>query len=163
MKTQKKPILTSNSTENVQEVEYSDTLAYSYLDYSVSTIVDRAVPDLKDGLKPVQRRVLYDMYDLGFTHDKQYRKTARVSGDVIGRFHAHGQAGVETAIVTMAQPFKKPITFIDGQGNWGSVEGDSPAAARYTECRLTKFAEDTFLSLLPYDTVDFQPNYDNTL
>ena len=163
MSARKKLTSTFSVDKNVEDVEYSDTLSSSYLDYSVSTIVDRAVPDLRDGLKPVQRRVLYDMYDLGFTHDKQYRKTARVSGDVIGRFHAHGQAGVETAIVTMAQPFKKPVTFIDGQGNWGSIEGDNPAAARYTECRLTEFSEDAFLDLLGSDTVDFQPNYDNTL
>ena len=160
---QRKLILTFNEGSNIEEVDYTDILPSSYLDYSVSVIMDRAVPNIFDGLKPVQRRILFSMYDSGFTQDKPYRKTARVSGDVIGRYHPHGSSGCETAIVTMAQPFKKPITFIDGQGNWGSVEGDSPAAARYTECRLTEFSEEVLLDLLYNDTVDFQPNYDNTL
>lgn len=149
--------------ENIEEVDYTDILPSSYLDYSVSVIVDRAVPDLFDGLKPVQRRILYSMYESKFLHDRPYVKTAKVSGNVAGCYHAHGTSGIETAIVTMAQPFKKPVPFVDGQGNWGSVEGDSPAAARYTECRLTEFSEEVLLSLLDENTVDFQPNYDNTL
>lgn len=149
--------------KNIEEVDYTDILPSSYLDYSVSVIVDRAVPDLFDGLKPVQRRILYSMYESKFLHNRPYVKTAKVSGNVAGCYHAHGTSGIETAIVTMAQPFKKPIPFVDGQGNWGSVEGDSPAAARYTECRLTEFSEEVLLNLLNENTVDFQPNYDNTL
>ena len=151
------------SEENVQDVDYCEVMSSSYVDYAMSTIVDRAIPDVRDGLKPVQRRVLYDMYDLGATHDKSYKKTARIVGDTIGRFHAHGDSGVETAIETMTQQFKKPVPLVDGQGNWGSVEGDGAAASRYTECRLTEFSEQVLLSLLDKDTVDFQPNYDNTL
>ena len=138
-------------------------MSSSYVDYAMSTIVDRAIPDVRDGLKPVQRRVLYDMYDLGATHDKPYKKTARIVGDTIGRFHPHGDSGVETAIETMTQEFKKSVPLVDGQGNWGSVEGDGAAASRYTECRLTEFSEQVLLGLLDKDTVDFQPNYDNTL
>ena len=138
-------------------------MSSSYVDYAMSTIVDRAIPDVRDGLKPVQRRVLYDMYDLGATHDKPYKKTARIVGDTIGRFHPHGDSGVETAIETMTQEFKKPVPLVDGQGNWGSVEGDGAAASRYTECRLTEFSEQVLLGLLDKDTVDFQTNYDNTL
>ena len=138
-------------------------MSSSYVDYAMSTIIDRAIPDVRDGLKPVQRRVLYDMYDLGATHDKPYKKTARIVGDTIGRFHAHGDSGVETAIETMTQEFKKPVPLVDGQGNWGSVEGDGAAASRYTECRLTEFSEQVLLSLLDKNTVNFQPNYDNTL
>ena len=151
------------SKEHVQDVDYCDVMSSSYVDYAMSTIVDRAIPDVRDGLKPVQRRVLYDMYDLGATHDKPYKKTARIVGDTIGRFHPHGDSGVETAIETMAQGFKKPVPLVDGQGNWGSVEGDGAAASRYTECRLTEFSEQVLLNLLNSNTVDFQPNYDNTL
>lgn len=151
------------SNEHVQDLDYCEVMSSSYVDYSMSTIVDRAIPDVRDGLKPVQRRVLYDMYDLGATHDKPYKKTARIVGDTIGRFHPHGDSGVETAIETMTQEFKKPVPLVDGQGNWGSVEGDGAAASRYTECRLTEFSEQVLLSLLDKSTVDFQPNYDNTL
>ena len=151
------------SKEHVQDVDYCDVMSSSYVDYAMSTIVDRAIPDVRDGLKPVQRRVLYGMYDLGATHDKPYKKTARIVGDTIGRFHPHGDSGVETAIETMAQRFKKPVPLVDGQGNWGSVEGDGAAASRYTECRLTEFSEQVLLNLLNSNTVGFQPNYDNTL
>ena len=151
------------SEERVQDLDYCEVMSSSYVDYAMSTIVDRAIPDVRDGLKPVQRRVLYDMYDLGAAHDKPYKKTARIVGDTIGRFHAHGDSGVETAIETMTQEFKKPVPLVDGQGNWGSVEGDGAAASRYTECRLTEFSEQVLLSLLDKNTVDFQPNYDNTL
>lgn len=149
--------------KSIVEVDYEDILPSSYLDYSVSVIVDRAVPDLLDGLKPVQRRILYSMYESKFLHDRPYVKTAKVSGNVCGEYHPHGDSGVNTAIATMTQAFKKPVPFIDGQGNWGSVEGDSPAAARYTECRLTEFSEEVMLGLLDENAVDFQPNYDNTL
>lgn len=152
-----------NEDKNVEEVDYTDILPSSYLDYSVSVIVDRAVPDLFDGLKPVQRRILYSMYESKFLHNRPYVKTAKVSGNVCGEYHPHGDSGVNTAIATMTQVFKKPVPFIDGQGNWGSIEGDSPAAARYTECRLTEFSEEVMMNLLDEDTVDFQPNYDNTL
>lgn len=162
MSTQKKLTSMFSEDKNIEEADYTDILPSSYLDYSVSVIVDRAVPDLFDGLKPVQRRILYSMYESGFLHNKPYVKTSKVSGNVAGNYHAHGTSGIETAIVTMTQQFKKPVPFIDGQGNWGSVEGDSPAAARYTECRLTEFSEDVMLDLLRDDTVDFKPNYDNT-
>ena len=149
--------------ESIQEIEYSEALSDAYVDYAMSVITARSVPDVRDGLKPVQRRVLWDMKDLGFYHNKPYMKTARVSGDTIGRWHPHGDSSVNSAIETMAQTFKKPYTLIDGQGNWGSPEGDSAAAARYTECRLTEFAEDAYLDLIDSDTVDFVPNYDSTL
>ena len=149
--------------ESIQELEYSEALSDAYVDYAMSVITARSVPDVRDGLKPVQRRVLWDMKDLGFYHNKPYMKTARVSGDTIGRWHPHGDSSVNSAIETMAQTFKKPYALIDGQGNWGSPEGDSAAAARYTECRLTEFAEDAYLNLLDSDTVDFVPNYDSTL
>ena len=159
---QRKQILTYNDN-NTTEYEYSDFLESSYLDYSMSVITDRAVPDLRDGLKPVQRRILYAMYKENNFHNKPYKKTAKISGITSGNYHPHGNVGIEDAIVTMAQPFKKPVTLIDGQGNFGSVEGDGAAAARYTEIRLSEFTEECMTSLLEDNVVKYIPNYDNTL
>jgi DNA gyrase subunit A len=132
----------------------------SYLDYAMSVIVARALPDARDGLKPVHRRILYSMYEQGHTPDKKYVKSARVVGDVIGKYHPHGDQSIYDAMVRMAQDFSMRVPLIDGQGNFGSVDGDPPAAYRYTEARLTKSAHDV-LGDIDKDTVDFQANYDN--
>ncbi|MEL6188579.1 MAG: DNA gyrase subunit A, partial [Myxococcota bacterium] len=131
----------------------------AYLDYAMSVIVGRALPDVRDGLKPVHRRVLYGMQDAGYTHNKSYFKSARVVGDVIGKYHPHGDAAVYDTVVRLAQPFSMREPLIDGQGNFGSIDGDPPAAMRYTEVRLTKLASE-LLADLDKDTVDFVPNYD---
>ena len=133
----------------------------SYLDYAMSVIVARALPDARDGLKPVHRRILYGMHEAGYTPDKPYRKSARVVGDVMGKYHPHGDASIYDAMVRMAQPFSMRLPLIDGQGNFGSVDGDNPAAMRYTEARLAK-ASALLLADIDKDTVDFQPNYDET-
>ena len=147
----------------IVESDYEDLISTSYVNYAVSTIIDRAVPSIDDGLKPVQRRILYAMYDQGMKHSKPYNKTARVVGEVIGKYHPHGEQGTNDAIVVLARKFKKNHPLIDGQGNFGSIEGDGAAAQRYTECRLSEFAEDCFLSDLKYDTIDVMSNYDGTL
>ncbi|MBP0463102.1 DNA gyrase subunit A [Roseomonas sp. PWR1] len=133
----------------------------SYLDYAMSVIVSRALPDARDGLKPVHRRILFSMYESGFTPDKPYRKSARVTGDVMGKYHPHGDAAIYDAMVRMAQPFSMRVPLIDGQGNFGSVDGDPPAAMRYTEARLAPSAM-ALLEGIDEDTVDFQPNYDES-
>src|SRR5437879_8872390 len=133
----------------------------SYLDYAMSVIVARALPDARDGLKPVHRRILYSMYDQGHTPDKKYVKSARDVGDVIGKYHPHGDQSIYDAMVRMAQDFSMRVPLIDGQGNYGSVDGDPPAAYRYTEARLTRSAL-AVLGDIDKDTVDFQPNYDNS-
>src|SRR5258708_6825372 len=133
----------------------------SYLDYAMSVIVARALPDVRDGLKPVHRRILYSMNETGFQWNKPYRKSARVVGDVIGKYHPHGDQSVYDALVRMVQDFSMRVPLIDGQGNFGSVDGDPPAAMRYTEVRLQKISE-TLLQDLDSDTVDFQENYDNS-
>ena len=132
----------------------------SYLDYAMSVIVSRAIPDLRDGLKPVHRRILYAMHEAGYTHDKSYRKSARIVGDVIGKYHPHGDTAVYDALVRMAQDFSMRLPLLDGQGNFGSMDGDSPAAMRYTEVRMDKPAA-SLLADIEKETVDFQPNYDN--
>src|SRR5437870_7191603 len=132
----------------------------SYLDYAMSVIVARALPDIRDGLKPVHRRILYSMHENGHTPDKKYVKSARVVGDVMGRYHPHGDQAVYDALVRMAQDFSMRLPLIDGQGNFGSVDGDPPAAMRYTEVRLAKVAG-SLVADIDKDTVDFQPNYDN--
>ncbi len=133
----------------------------SYLAYAMSVIVSRALPDVRDGLKPVHRRILYAMHESGFTHDKPYRKSARAVGDVMGKYHPHGDSSIYEAMVRMAQSWSMRVRLIDGQGNFGSVDGDSPAAMRYTEARLAKSS--TFLlDDIDRDTVDFQPNYDES-
>jgi DNA gyrase subunit A len=146
---------------DIRPVSILDEMKRSYLDYAMSVIVARALPDARDGLKPVHRRILYSMYEQGHTPDKKYVKSARVVGDVIGKYHPHGDQSIYDAMVRMAQDFSMRVPLIDGQGNFGSVDGDPPAAYRYTEARLTR----TSLSLLgdiDKDTVDFQPNYDNS-
>ena len=140
-------------------VTLEQELAKSYLDYAMSVIVGRALPDCRDGLKPVHRRILYAMHELGNTPNKPYKKSARILGDVVGKYHPHGENSVYDAIVRMAQPFSMGYTLVDGQGNFGSVDGDMAAAMRYTEIRLTHFAQ-TLLTDLEKDTVDFSPNYD---
>src|SRR6202521_5618586 len=131
----------------------------SYLDYAMSVIVARALPDARDGLKPVHRRILFSMHEQGHTPDKKYVKSARVVGDVMGKYHPHGDQAIYDALVRMAQDFSMRLQLIDGQGNFGSVDGDPPAAMRYTECRLAKPAM-SLLDDIDKDTVDFQANYD---
>ncbi len=138
-----------------------DEMRRSYLDYAMSVIVSRALPDARDGLKPVHRRILFGMHESGYTADKPYRKSARVVGDVMGKYHPHGDSSIYDAMVRMAQPFSMRVPLIDGQGNFGSVDGDPPAAMRYTEARLAKAAE-RLLDDIGKDTVDFQPNYDES-
>src|SRR5689334_24041910 len=133
----------------------------SYLDYAMSVIVSRALPDVRDGLKPVHRRILYSMHEQGHTPDKKYVKSSRVVGDVMGKYHPHGDQSVYDALVRMAQDFSMRLQLIDGQGNFGSVDGDAPAAMRYTEVRLERVAN-SLVDDLDKDTVDFQPNYDNS-
>ncbi|MFO7783628.1 MAG: DNA gyrase subunit A [Thermodesulfobacteriota bacterium] len=143
-------------------VNIEDEMKRSYLEYSMSVIVGRALPDIRDGLKPVHRRVLFGMHDLKNFHDRPYKKSARVVGDVIGKYHPHGDAAVYDTIVRMAQDFSMRYPLVDGQGNFGSVDGDPPAAMRYTEVRMTRLAQD-FLSDIEKETVDFQENYDGSL
>lgn len=145
----------------IRPVSILDEMKRSYLDYAMSVIVARALPDARDGLKPVHRRILYAMYENGFEWNKPYRKSARTVGDVIGKYHPHGDQSVYDALVRMAQGFSMRVPLIDGQGNFGSVDGDMAAAMRYTESRLTKIAQ-SLLDDIDKDTVDFQPNYDNS-
>ncbi|MFN4169130.1 MAG: DNA gyrase subunit A, partial [Pannonibacter phragmitetus] len=133
----------------------------SYLDYAMSVIVSRALPDVRDGLKPVHRRILYSMHENGYEWNKPYRKSARVVGDVMGKYHPHGDSAIYDALVRMAQNFSLRLPLIDGQGNFGSVDGDPAAAMRYTECRLQKVAH-TLLDDIDKDTVNFQENYDSS-
>jgi DNA gyrase subunit A len=146
---------------DIRPVSILDEMKTSYLNYAMSVIVARALPDARDGLKPVHRRILYSMYEQGHTPDKKYVKSARVVGDVIGKYHPHGDQSIYDAMVRMAQDFSMRVPLIDGQGNFGSVDGDPPAAYRYTEARLTKSAL-AVLGDIDKDTVDFQPNYDNS-
>ncbi|MBN8892333.1 MAG: DNA topoisomerase 4 subunit A, partial [Rhodospirillales bacterium] len=142
-------------------VVLEEEMRRSYLDYAMSVIVSRALPDARDGLKPVHRRILFGMQESGFTHDKPYRKSARVVGDVMGKYHPHGDASIYDAMVRMAQSFSMRVRLIDGQGNFGSVDGDPPAAMRYTEARLAR-ASSFLLADIDRDTVDFQPTYDES-
>ena len=144
------------------KTEYSELMQKSYIDYAMSVIVARALPDVRDGLKPVQRRVLYDMYELGIHYDRPYRKSARIVGDTMGKYHPHGDSSIYEALVVMAQEFKKGQPLIDGHGNFGNIEGDGAAAMRYTEARLEKLTQDAFLEDLDKDVVDFIPNFDET-
>ncbi|MBQ1367183.1 MAG: DNA topoisomerase 4 subunit A [Firmicutes bacterium] len=146
--------------EKIIDVEYSDVMRKSYIDYSMSVITSRALPDVRDGLKPVQRRILYDMAELGVTSDKPYRKVARIVGDTMGKYHPHGDSSIGEAIVVMAQDWKKMAPMVDGHGNFGSIEGDEAAASRYIECRMTDYSENVLLADLRENTVDFMPNYD---
>ena len=142
--------------------EYSDVMKKSYIDYAMSVIIARALPDVRDGLKPVQRRTLYDMHELGIRHDKPYRKCARIVGDTMGKYHPHGDSSIYESLVVMAQEFKKGMILVDGHGNFGSIEGDGAAAMRYTEARLAKLTQDAFLQDLDKNVVDFGPNFDET-
>ena len=142
--------------------EYSDVMKKSYIDYAMSVIIARALPDVRDGLKPVQRRTLYDMHELGIRYDKPYRKCARIVGDTMGKYHPHGDSSIYDALVVMAQDFKKGLPLVDGHGNFGSIEGDGAAAMRYTEARLQKVTQEAYLADLDKNVVDFMPNFDET-
>ena len=149
-------------TEQIIRTEYSELMQKSYIDYAMSVIVARALPDVRDGLKPVQRRTLYDMHELGIRFDKPYRKCARIVGDTMGKYHPHGDSSIYDALVVMAQEFKKGMPLVDGHGNFGSIEGDGAAAMRYTEARLKKITQEAYLADLDKDVVDFGPNFDET-
>ncbi len=142
--------------------EYAELMQKSYIDYAMSVIIARAIPDVRDGLKPVQRRTLYDMHELGIRYDRPYRKCARIVGDTMGKYHPHGDSSIYEALVVMAQDFKKGLPLVDGHGNFGSIEGDGAAAMRYTEARLEKITQMAFLSDLDKNVVDFVPNFDET-
>ncbi len=146
----------------IARISIEDEIRQSYLDYAMSVIIGRALPDVRDGLKPVHRRILYSMYELKNEYNKPYKKSARIVGDVIGKYHPHGDAAVYDALVRMAQDFSLRYPLVDGQGNFGSIDGDPPAAMRYTEVRMTQLAQE-FLRDIEKDTVDFVPNYDNSL
>ncbi len=148
--------------ENIIRSDYAEIMQKSYIDYAMSVIISRALPDVRDGLKPVQRRTLYDMYELGIRYDHPYRKCARIVGDTMGKYHPHGDSSIYDALVVMAQDFKKGMTLVDGHGNFGSVEGDGAAAMRYTEARLEKLTQEVFLADLDKNVVDFMPNFDET-
>ena len=151
-----------SSESQIIRTEYSDVMRKSYIDYAMSVIISRALPDVRDGLKPVQRRTLYDMYELGIRYDKPYRKCARIVGDTMGKYHPHGDSSIYESLVVMAQEFKKGMVLVDGHGNFGSIEGDGAAAMRYTEARLTKFTQEAYLADLDKDIIDFGPNFDET-
>lgn len=144
------------------KTEYSEVMQKSYIDYAMSVIIARALPDVRDGLKPVQRRTLYDMYELGIRYDRPYRKSARIVGDTMGKYHPHGDSSIYEALVVMTQDFKKGMPLVDGHGNFGNIEGDAAAAMRYTEARLKKITQEAFLADLDKDVVDFIPNFDET-
>ena len=148
--------------KNIKLISMHDEMSSSYLSYAMSVIVSRALPDVRDGLKPVHRRILYAMYKGGYDWSKQFRKSARIVGDVIGKYHPHGDTSVYDTMVRMAQDWSLRNPLVDGQGNFGSVDGDSPAAMRYTEARMQKISED-LLSDIDKETVDFQLNFDDTI
>ena len=151
-----------NENDRIIKTEYSEEMQKSFIDYAMSVIVARALPDVRDGLKPVQRRTLYDMHELGIRYDRPYRKSARIVGDTMGKYHPHGDSSIYDALVVMSQDFKKGLPLIDGHGNFGNIEGDGAAAMRYTEARLHKITQEAFLSDLDKDVVDFVPNFDET-
>lgn len=144
------------------KTEYSEEMQKSFIDYAMSVIIARALPDVRDGLKPVQRRTLYDMYELGIRYDRPYRKCARIVGDTMGKYHPHGDSSIYDSLVVMSQDFKKGLPLVDGHGNFGNIEGDGAAAMRYTEARLQKITQEAFLGDLDKDVVDFVPNFDET-
>ena len=148
--------------DRIIKVNIENKMKSAYIDYSMSVIVARALPDVRDGFKPVHRRVLFGMNELGNTSDKPYKKSARIVGEVLGKYHPHGDSSVYFAMVRMAQEWSLRYPLVDGQGNFGSVDGDSPAAMRYTEARLAKLAEE-MLRDIDKDTVDFKNNFDDTL
>ncbi len=148
--------------EKIIKTEYSEVMQKSFIDYAMSVIIARALPDARDGLKPVQRRTLYDMHELGIKYDKPYRKSARIVGDTMGKYHPHGDSSIYEALVVMTQDFKKGLPLVDGHGNFGNIEGDGAAAMRYTEARLQQITQEAFLADLDKDVVDFIPNFDET-
>ena len=148
--------------DRIIKTEYSEVMQKSFIDYAMSVIIARALPDVRDGLKPVQRRTLYDMHELGIRYDRPYRKSARIVGDTMGKYHPHGDSSIYEALVVMTQDFKKGLPLIDGHGNFGNVEGDGAAAMRYTEARLERVTQEAFLADLDKDVVDFVPNFDET-
>ncbi|MCD7725985.1 MAG: DNA topoisomerase 4 subunit A [Clostridiales bacterium] len=152
----------SRINDRIIKTEYSEVMQKSYIDYAMSVIIARALPDARDGLKPVQRRTLYDMYELGIRYDRPYRKSARIVGDTMGKYHPHGDSSIYEALVVMSQDFKKGLPLVDGHGNFGNIEGDGAAAMRYTEARLQKITQEAFLADLDKDVVDFIPNFDET-
>ncbi len=148
--------------DNIIRAEYSEEMQKSYIDYAMSVIIARALPDVRDGLKPVQRRTLYDMYELGIRYNSPYRKCARIVGDTMGKYHPHGDSSIYEALVVMSQEFKRGQALVDGHGNFGSIEGDGAAAMRYTEARLMRITQEVYLADLDKDVVDFLPNFDET-
>ncbi|MDG2464498.1 MAG: DNA gyrase subunit A, partial [Crocinitomicaceae bacterium] len=148
--------------ERIIQINIEDEMKSAYIDYSMSVIVSRALPDVRDGFKPVHRRVLYGMHELGVASNKAHKKSARIVGEVLGKYHPHGDSSVYDTMVRMAQDWSLRYPLVDGQGNFGSVDGDSPAAMRYTEARLRKISEE-MLDDLDKETVDFRPNFDDSL
>ncbi|MDO5146337.1 MAG: DNA topoisomerase (ATP-hydrolyzing) [Eubacteriales bacterium] len=149
-------------SEQIIKTEFSDVMQKSYIDYAMSVICQRALPDVRDGLKPVQRRVLYAMQELGLSADRPHRKSARIVGDTMGKYHPHGDSSIYEALVVMEQEFKKGMPLVDGHGNFGSIEGDGAAAMRYTEAKLQKFTQEVYLADMDKNVVDFRPNFDET-
>src|SRR5579875_2042577 len=152
----------SNREDRIIPINIDEEMRSAYIDYSMSVIVSRALPDVRDGLKPVHRRVLFGMLDLGLNNNKPHKKSARIVGEVLGKYHPHGDASVYDTMVRMAQDWSLRYPFVDGQGNYGSLDGDSPAAMRYTEARLQKIAEE-MLADINKDTIDYQLNFDDSL
>ncbi|WP_376788421.1 DNA gyrase subunit A, partial [Thermoflexus sp.] len=150
------------AVERVQQIEIQEEVQQAYLSYAMSVIVARALPDVRDGLKPVQRRILYVMHEMGLHPNAPYKKSARIVGEVLGKFHPHGDMAVYEALARMAQEFTMRYPLVDGQGNFGSIDGDPPAAMRYTEARLTPMAEE-LLEDLEKETVDWVDNFDGSL
>src|SRR5437588_7282267 len=153
----------TNFNDQKLPVNIEDEMRKSYLDYAMSVIIGRALPDVRDGLKPVHRRILYGMYEQGNTAGKAYKKSARIVGDVMGKFHPHGDSAIYDSVVRMAQDFSMRYQLVDGQGNFGSLDNDPPAAMRYTEVRLTRLAEELMRDDIDKETVDWVPNYDGSL
>ncbi len=151
-----------DDNSRIIKTEYSEEMQKSFINYAMSVIIARALPDVRDGLKPVQRRTLYDMYELGIRYDRPYRKSARIVGDTMGKYHPHGDSSIYDSLVVMSQDFKKGMPLIDGHGNFGNIEGDGAAAMRYTEARLQRVTQEAFLADLDKDVVDFMPNFDET-
>src|SRR5215468_632542 len=154
--------LQTNDADRIIQINIEEQMKTAYIDYSMSVIVGRALPDVRDGLKPVHRRVLFAMHELGNTFNKPHKKCARIVGEVLGKYHPHGDVSVYDAMVRMAQPWSMRYMMIDGQGNFGSQDGDGPAAMRYTEARLQRFSE-SMLEDIDKETVDFQLNFDDSL
>ena len=154
--------MATEQEDRILKIDIEKEMKQSYIDYSMSVIVARALPDVRDGFKPVHRRVLFGMNELGNTSNKPYKKSARIVGEVLGKYHPHGDSSVYFAMVRMGQDWSLRYPLVDGQGNYGSIDGDSPAAMRYTEARLSRIAEE-MLRDIDKETVDFQKNFDDTL